>query len=188
MLGSLNRATLPASLPLWQLMHVLGALFGSIGAAWILRTLTSGHLIGSPTAFMVGVILFGIALLLDAIPNRFNAPSTGAQVPAGWRLYYSRWAWVPGYGFLLGLTILTRNTSWVTWAAFLVFIPIVPLAWSLAFAATYGASRASIVYLTNHHHGHVGPRMQPFRWPPGVLSAVTASLLGLSMWSYVQVS
>lgn len=93
----------------------------------------------------MGVVLL-VAVMTDLRLIRIRVPTTGAQVPGGWRHRLTPSIWVTGYGLLLGFTLLTRISSGVVLAALLT-VAVLPseIVVPLTFGAVYGAARGSVV-------------------------------------------
>lgn len=99
----------------------------------------------SAVSFAVSGVLLLLALILDW--KGIRTPSTGQQVPAGWRQTMRPTAWVGGFGFILGFAFLTRIPIASLWAVF-VAASLTPdrLSVALLFGATFGLIRSLVVF------------------------------------------
>ena len=151
MVGSLGRHSSGRQFPVLGTLHLVAGVAGA--EASVLFTVAIADSVGlrpghSP-ATAIAIALLSVGLLADMGLSPYGIPSTGVQVPARWRVSWPRPLWTVCYGFLLGATVLTRMSS----STVLVALPAVALAFgasvpSLVFAASYGAVRSGIVFVS----------------------------------------
>jgi hypothetical protein len=119
MLGSLNPLVQRVRNGRWwttTVLYVGGAVIGGMLAGTIsgamgatLRTIT-----GEPNGKVAIAILAASGVfgaLIDLGPLRLRLPTTLRQVDETWRYHYRNWVYAAGYGFQLGLGIMTIVTT-----------------------------------------------------------------------------
>lgn len=173
MLGSVNRGALGAMLVPARLIHVLLGAIGGVCAVLFARYIADevGIQPGSKAALVTGGTLVVVAMLRDMGILPFPVPSTAVQVPKEWRYTLPGLLWVALFGWLLGLTFLTRSsTAVVTISLFTAGFAFAAMLPPIIFGAVYGLVRTSIV-LTGP-----GRQVSPGRFGINAL-AVSSSLL-----------
>ena len=121
---------------------LFGALLGGIGAgldAWLEPSTTTIAVV----AIVLGVVALGFELHVGGLP----LPTVRRQVDENWIPKYRAWVYAGGFGFQLGLgvvTVVTTSTVYLTWAFALLTGSI---AGGVAIGIVFGIGRALPVLL-----------------------------------------
>lgn len=127
---------------------------------------------GVGLSMALALIVIGIAVDFGWVPVR--TPSTGVQVPPGWRHSLPPAFWVPAYGVLLGFTLFTRITSGVVLGGLIgLSLSISSTVAGLGFGAVYGLSRTAAVL--------AGNKLDAVLAPPRYLAAAGAVSVGTAL-------
>lgn len=122
----------------------LGALLG-----------TAGHLLptGSTTTRLLGFALAAaVGLVLDARIGGLRLPTVSRQVNENWLSRYRGWVYGSGFGFQLGLGVVTIVTTSTVYLTFLLALLSGSAALGAVIGAVYGGVRAlPILALRNVH-------------------------------------
>ncbi|HEX5587184.1 MAG TPA: sulfite exporter TauE/SafE family protein [Acidimicrobiia bacterium] len=161
--------------------YVAGSIAGGVLMGTALGAL--GELVDlalSPTAVAVGIVaavLGVVALLFELHVGGIMLPTVRRQVDEDWLARYRAWVYAGGFGFQLGLgvvTVVPTATVYLTWAfAFLTG------SWlgGLVIGATFGLARALPIFLVSRVRTPVQLRdaMRRFAgWAPTARRASTA--------------
>ena len=154
---------------------LLGGVLGGVGAA-IDALLEPSSTAIAVTAVVLGVVALAFELHLRGVP----LPTVRRQVDEDWIPRYRAWVYAGGFGFQLGLgvvTVVTTSTVYLTWAFALLTGSVVG---GVAIGVVFGVGRALPVLLVARADtpGRVRAALQRFsRWAPAarrVATTVTA--------------
>lgn len=94
-------------------VYVAGSLLGGVTIGALLG-LVGSALDASRGVLVAGALLCGLAALLDAVRR---VPTARRQVDEDWLVRYRGWVYAVGFGYQLGLGVVTIVTSAATYAA-----------------------------------------------------------------------
>lgn len=124
---------------------LLGALLGGAGA-WLDALLDPS----TAAVAIVAALLGAAALLLELHVGGVPLPTVRRQVDEDWIPRYRAWVYAGGFGFQLGLgvvTVVTTATVYLTWAFALLTGSV---AWGALIGAVFGLGRALPLLLVAH--------------------------------------
>ena len=128
--------------------HITGSVAG--GAAMGAALGAAGGLVrwaDTPSlALLAAVALLGV--LADLRVARLRVPTMNRQVDEGWLTTYRGWVYGVGYGFQLGLGVVTIVTSAATWVTLAAAFLTGSWTGGLAVGSVFGAARALPLLLT----------------------------------------
>jgi hypothetical protein len=126
------------------------------------------------------VVVCAVALLLDLGIGRLRLPTVRRQVNEDWLTEYREWVYGGGFGFQLGLGVVTIVTTATVYVTFGLAFLTASLPAGLVVGAVFGLTRASPLVLATRVHGPAQLRRLVRRahgWAPLVQRAALVSLL-----------
>jgi hypothetical protein len=115
---------------------VLGGLTGLIGQS--IRVLVAGDSIRLPAMISVCVLV----LVLDVFYGARRPPTRLRQVNEDWLTRYRGWVYGVGFGFQLGLGIITVVTSWYVYGLIVALLLLGDVTHALLVGVVFGVARA----------------------------------------------
>jgi hypothetical protein len=155
---------------------LMGAVLGAVG--WLVRSAVSGtdrsH---GPVPLALLAAVAAVGLLADLKVAGLRVPTMRRQVDEQWLTTYRGWVYGVGYGFQLGLGVVTIVTSAATW----VTLAVAGLSgsWSagLVVGAVFGVARSLPLLLAAPARSPAGLRdllRRHERWAPSARVAAIA--------------
>jgi hypothetical protein len=165
---------------------VMGTVMGALGAA-------IDHVV-SPTSAAVAVVAVAlgvVALVFELHLGGLVLPTVRRQVDEDWLTRYRSWVYAGGFGFQLGLgvvTVVTTATVYLTWAFALLTGSLLG---GLAIGIVFGAARALPIFLVARADtpGRLRDALRRFAdWAPAAqrMSTLTSALVPVAIvlaWS-----
>jgi len=152
---------------------LLGALLGGVGAI-VFVLLEPSTTAVAVAAVVLGAIALAFELHLGGVP----LPTVRRQVDEDWIPRYRAWVYAGGFGFQLGLgvvTVVTTSTVYLTWAFAVLTGSIVG---GLVVGVVFGLARALPVLLVARADtpGRLRDALQRFsRWAPAARRVATTA-------------
>jgi hypothetical protein len=125
--------------------HVVGSVAGGavLGLVGGLVGLAVGALVGPGAATAVLAVACFAAAVFDSAGRR--PPSWHRQVDEQWLQAYRGWVYGAGFGFQLGLGVVTIITSAATWVVVLATVLVDSVPAAVVIGATFGLARGAVL-------------------------------------------
>ena len=134
--------------------YAVGCLLGGATTGAVLGTV--GALLPAlPAVLLAGVVCL-LAAVADLAPGRL--PGGHRQVDEDWLARYRGWVYGGGFGYQLGLGVVTVVTSAATYAVLALALLTQSVAAGLLVGAAFGAARAVPAVSLRRVHSHAGIR------------------------------